>query len=109
MGKVIEFPNQEARQERELEQIIDSIEFPTEELCNCVKQNVTPILLKYNQLPKHSFSIELPVTQSTAEVDNFVTKIQEEVKKYASQIQLEMMTEIINLYVALCKCELKNK
>ena len=109
MGKIIEFPNQQARLERGFEDILDSIVYPSEELKHCVKKNIIPVFLKYNKLPQHSFSVELPSSISPAEEDQLVITIQEEVKNYALKIQLEMMMEITRLYVALCKCELRNK
>jgi hypothetical protein len=109
MGKIIKFPHQEIRKEREFDELLDSIDYPSEELRRCVKKNVIPVLLKYNQLPEHSFKIEVSSSITSSDIDICISKVQEEVKIYAARLQLNMLQEMLKLYVALCKCEMRNQ
>ncbi len=106
MGTIIEFPGNDERREKEYRELLDKdLNIQNESLRECVKDNVASVLVKYSKLPTHTFSLELPPGFSAADTEKLVSKIQEEVKKYASKIQQSMLLEICQLYVALCKYE----
>ncbi len=106
MVEIIEFPKSEIRLENEFKSILDSIEYTSAELKECVEKSVIPVLVRYSKIPEHSFSLELPTLQTAEELDIFFRKIQNEIKTYAVKIQLNMMREIIMLHVNLCECQL---
>lgn len=103
MGTVIEFPGNDVRREKEFREMLDVIKFPSESLRQCVKDNVGPVLVKYQKLPEHSFPIEFPAGVSEEDGRNIALLIQEEIKKYAWKVQQPLLLEICRLYVELCK------
>ena len=107
MGTVIEFPSDDKRLEKNFRDILNTIEYPTEELKKCVTDNLVPLLIKYTKQTRHSFPLELPPSVSEAEGERIAEKIEEEIKKYVSKVQQEMFLDICILYVKLCKSELK--
>ncbi len=107
MGIVIEFPVANERLEKKIQEYLDKVDYPTEELRKCVKDSITPVIIKYKKLPSYSFSIDLPTGISKVEGKKVEDKIQEEIKKYVSKVQQDMLSEICELYVELCKSELK--
>jgi hypothetical protein len=107
MGTVIEFPGDDKRLEKNFREILNSIEYPTEELKKCVTDSLVPLLIKYTKQSRHSFPLELPPSVSDIEGKKIAEKIQTEIKKYVSKVQQEMFSDICILYVKLCKSELK--
>jgi len=107
MGTVIEFPSDDKQLEKNFREILDRVEYPTEELRKCIKDNLVPLLIKYSKQTRHSFLLELPPGVSEAEGNRIAEKIQEEIKKYVANVQQEMFLDICLLYVKLCKSELK--
>ena len=66
MGTVIEFPSDDKRLEKNFRDILNTIEYPTEELKKCVTDNLVPLLIKYTKQTRHSFPLELPPSVSEA-------------------------------------------
>lgn len=108
MGTIIEFPSQDLSKKLNLKAELEKIDFKSEELKQCVIDNVIPVMEKYNKLPKASFTINFPRAGDSEDEKIFVENIQSEIKKYASDIQIGMLQELLRLYVSLCKCELRN-
>jgi len=109
MGEIIKFPIKNNAPKLSIEKLLEDMDYPSEELKECVLLNAAPVLEKYRKLPDHSFTIELPLTLNKNDIDLFTKSIQDEVIKYAQKIQREMMLEIARLYVELCKCDIKNR
>ena len=107
MGTVIEFPSDDKQLEKKFREVLDSVDYPTEELKECVTDSLIPLLVKYTKQSRHSFPLELPPSVSEAEGNRIVKKIQREIKKYVSKVQQEMFLDICILYVKLCKSKLK--
>ena len=107
MGTVIEFPGDDKQLEKKFREVLDSVEYPTEELKECVTDSLVPLLVKYTKQSRHSFPLELPPSVSEAEGKKIVEKIQKEIKNYVGKVQQEMFLDICILYVKLCKSELK--
>ncbi len=108
MGLVIQFPGNEARREKEFQELLlNGLNDSPESLRQYVKDNVVPMLLKYNKLPNHTFTLALPSNVSDDDQKMIALTIQEEVKKYVQKIQQPILLEMCQLHVALWKAQQK--
>ena len=79
------------------------MDFSSDELKNCVKENVISVLEKHNKLPDYSFSINLPFKVTEEQSIYISDQVAKEFNKYTKSIAQEMMMEICMLHVELCK------
>lgn len=102
MGIVIRFPDSDERREKEIRELLSSLDYPNEQVRRCVKDLITPILLRYYNLPNYTFSFELPKNLPPTESAELAAKIEDEVKRYVRLLQKPMLREIGELHIALC-------
>ena len=109
MAIIINFPSKDAQLRDKLMRQLDKIQLESDELTNCVKENVISTLQKHNRLPDHSFSIDLPFKISEEELATMSEQIEKELTNYTKGVAQELLMEICLLHVELCKLKLKNQ
>lgn len=108
MGLVIQFPSNESRREKEFQELLlDGLNFSSESARQYVKDSIVPMLLKYEKLPSHTFTLALSSNISDDDGKMIALRIQEEVKNYIQKIQQPMLLEMCQLHVALWEVQQK--
>ena len=108
MAIVIEFPGKDVQLKRKLLEKLNPINFPSDDLKNCVKEKVLPVFEKYGRLPTHTLSLELPYEISEEQTQQISNQIAGEMSDYAKKIAQDLVLQICLLHVELCKSLLKN-
>jgi len=107
MAIIINFPSKDAQLRDKLMDKLDEIQFKSDELKNCVKENVISSFQKHNRLPDHSFSIDPPFEISKEQSASISEQIGRELNNYTKGVAQELLMEICLLHIELCKLKLK--